>query len=393
MMPSGGPGPGKGPNWGPGGGGVDRKLASLAAYTGLVGSLAIAIAGLEGIDLWSQFRWGELDHLRMAVVASVPLQLLNAALLLPTFSTNELPAGLKALAGHYVSNNPTADLSPAAEAAFAVVDVAAGELLYRGVALTFLGHWLEDRVYEGGLDELLTEQLPAAAAALGAVGGGVGPVASTLGVYGLCECAVAAAVTSYVVCNVLWKSERAVQRLELVMGAVSSAAEKASRTAAARRGASGDAAASSGEGSASKQADAAAAAAGPKPGKLQMAFGPGTPAVDVQSAGRVMRSSAAIQATRDGAQSLLLNAVFIATGGNLAASFAVSLANQLIISALQRRAMQRMRKRNAAFAKELLALTKAQRKTSKGAVQASQLVPEPPKPERPGKASQAPRQP
>ncbi len=40
-------------------------------------------------------------------------------------------------------------------------------------------------------------------------------------------------------------------------------------------------------------------------------------------------------------QVALLNGIFIATGGNLAASFAAAAANQLLLSAMQRRGLAR----------------------------------------------------
>ncbi len=52
--------------------------------------------------------------------------------------------------GYYISNNPTARLTPLAEGVVAVVDCAAGEMLYRGVALVWLGAWMEVRGWGSG---------------------------------------------------------------------------------------------------------------------------------------------------------------------------------------------------------------------------------------------------
>eukprot|EP00198_Chlamydomonas_reinhardtii_P011205 XP_001700542.1 predicted protein [Chlamydomonas reinhardtii] len=130
--------------------GHQRVIANLVAYTGIVGTTAIVLAGFAGIDVWESFRWTNTNDLALAAALSVPLQAANAALLLPSFSALKLPH-LADLKGHIISNNPTARINAGLEAAFAAVDTAAGEMLYRGVALTWLAAWLEDRIYEAGM--------------------------------------------------------------------------------------------------------------------------------------------------------------------------------------------------------------------------------------------------
>ena len=96
----GGPGgpPGGG---GPGSGGTQRVIANLVAYTGIVGTTAIVLAGFAGIDVWESFRWTNTNDLALAAALSVPLQAANAALLLPSFSALKLPhlADLKVAGG------------------------------------------------------------------------------------------------------------------------------------------------------------------------------------------------------------------------------------------------------------------------------------------------------
>ncbi|PNH08029.1 hypothetical protein TSOC_005466, partial [Tetrabaena socialis] len=94
---SGGGGPGGGGGGG-GGAGSPRTLASLAAYSGLVGTAAVVLGKAAGVDLWSAFRWAP-DDLALACAIMVPLQLLNAALLLPSYSSWRLPtlANLEAM--------------------------------------------------------------------------------------------------------------------------------------------------------------------------------------------------------------------------------------------------------------------------------------------------------
>ncbi|GLC47487.1 hypothetical protein PLESTB_000891300 [Pleodorina starrii] len=468
----GGGGGGRGGGRGPSGVG-ERTLASLAAYSGLVGTTALILGNLAGFDLWGEFDWTSLDDLRMAAVASVPLQLLNAALLLPSYSSPQrlpdlgnleameeklraeqqqrqqgdqqqpqqqataapgvspaaaeaapassapesasasspspahsapsppgsaagppglvpadvwgrsrdgaeakpaaedgwtaLRSALHLAQGYYISNNPTARLTPAAEAGYTFIDAAAGELLYRGVAMTWLAGWLQDRVYEAGVDETVSYQLPAAAAAAGLPG--LGDAFATLGVYGACQCAVAAATATFVVLSVMSRSRRAAQRLEMLMSVASpsSSASTSARspTGPGGRGTAGDAASGDGKAAAGRGAAGAASGAGAR-AAAQVLFGPGGPSVGASNAGAVMRRAAAIQAARDAFQILVLNAVFIASGGNLAASYSVSVINQLLISAMQRRGVARMRERSAALARELRAYnTQMQRIASK----------------------------
>ncbi|KAG2452696.1 hypothetical protein HYH02_002928 [Chlamydomonas schloesseri] len=506
-------GPGGAPGGGgPGSGGTQRVIGNLVAYTGIVGTTAIVLAGLAGIDVWESFRWADTHDLALAAALSLPLQVANAALLLPSYSALKLPqladlktmeanlkydkeqreaaaarvaagaeAGAEAAAaaaaaapeatavsspgapapspaaaaaaaagttgastsaappdagagapsppasasasapastsssappppaptplppgglvpasswgsgggpgggadvdravvmgvdvtglrdalhlaqGHIISNNPTARINAGLEAAFAAVDTAAGELLYRGVALTWLAAWLEDRIYEAGAEEVLTQQLPAAlGATLGPAAAGA---AERLGVFGDCEVAVAAGLVGYTVWSVLARNRREVARLEALMDAVGRGISKAS----AKNALNGDASAKRGGGVATTVVMgpgaipiAASAAGGPLNGAAGGAGGAaagdgGGPLSGKQAALEVMTRGATVRAVRDALQVATINAVFIASGGNLAASYAAALANQLLISAWQRVGARRMRERSSALAKELKA--------------------------------------
>ncbi|EFJ47725.1 hypothetical protein VOLCADRAFT_91791 [Volvox carteri f. nagariensis] len=217
-------------------------------------------------------------------------------------------------------------------------------MLYRGVALTWLASWLQDRVYEAGLDEVLTYELPAVAAALGVLPQDLYDAAAELGVYGACECAVAAGVAAFVAWSVLSRSRRAAKRLETLMGVVASSSPSPS-AGRASGGAGGGTKAPGRNGG----GGAAAAAA-------QVLIGPGGPGLaGASNAAAVMRRAAAIQAARDVLQVLVLNGILIASGGNLAASYTAAVLNQLIISTMQRRGANRMRERSVALARELRA--------------------------------------
>lgn len=504
----------------------ERTLASLAVYVGLVGTTAILMANAAGIDLWGSFRWSDTDDLLLALQLSLPLQAVNALLLLPSYSSWKLPTltdlvtvedklrseqqarlqthlkeqqqqqqqsdaasaptctsasasspvpaasdradadqqpstshaslapapaaspagpgpgsssgpppgaipasawgwgrsgggpggkgdggdsgawrlggtdltGLKdalhLAQGYYISNNPTARLTPLAEGVVAVVDCAAGEMLYRGVALVWLAAWMEDRVYEAGLDELLTVDVPRLAAQLG------GPQAvsavEALGTQGMCEVAVAGGVVAFVVWSVMRRAKRATSRLTMLLsqfqratGGSSSSSSGASK-GAGQKGSLNDllrtlkpsepSSSSSSSPSSSTSTPTSSSSSSSSSSKLdgqqgqgqgsgQQAKAPGRAAdeaarVSLQlgsmggqpvGAVAVMENAAAIQAVRDAAQVALLNGIFIATGGNLAASFAAAAANQLLLSAMQRRGLARMKERSAAMARELKA--------------------------------------
>eukprot|EP00955_Chlamydomonas_euryale_P034791 349898-Chlamydomonas_euryale.AAC.6 len=67
----------------------------------------------------------------------------------------------------------------------------------------------------------------------------------------------------------------------------------------------------------------------------------------------VLALAGAVQGGRNVAQTLALNTVFVATGGNLAASFVASVANAALFSLLQRNALERTRRRSAELARDL----------------------------------------
>lgn len=80
---------------------TEMVFAGLGAYTGLVGSAAIALAWGAHIDLFNSFRWEAAD-IQTALQYIIPLQVLNAAILLPNYSswsltdnTDSSMAGLK----------------------------------------------------------------------------------------------------------------------------------------------------------------------------------------------------------------------------------------------------------------------------------------------------------
>ena len=93
----------------------------------------------------------------------------------------------------------------------------------------------------------------------------------------------------------------------------------------------------------------------------------------------VMNLTAGIQGVRSTAQTAVLNFVFVATGGNLAASYAASLANQVLFSAMQRYSSERMRTRSAALAEELrefnLQMRAIKEKKSRAVMRAAESIP------------------
>ena len=93
----------------------------------------------------------------------------------------------------------------------------------------------------------------------------------------------------------------------------------------------------------------------------------------------VMNLTAGIQGVRSTAQTAVLNFVFVATGGNLAASYAASLANQVLFSAMQRYSSERMRVRSVALAEELrefnLQMRAIKEKKSRAVMRAAEAIP------------------
>lgn len=79
-------------------------------------------------------------------------------------------------------------------------------------------------MYELGLDELISYQLPSTVAEWG--GPRAADAVAALGVYGIAECAAASGVVLFVVWSVLNASRRATQRLESLIGVVASAGSR-----------------------------------------------------------------------------------------------------------------------------------------------------------------------
>lgn len=65
---------------------TEMVFAGLGAYTGLVGSAAIFLAWASHIDLFNSFKWEAAD-IQTALQYLIPLQIINAAILLPSYSS------------------------------------------------------------------------------------------------------------------------------------------------------------------------------------------------------------------------------------------------------------------------------------------------------------------
>lgn len=65
---------------------TEMVFAGLGAYTGLVGSAAIFLAWATHVDLFNSFRWEAAD-IQTALQYLIPLQIINAAILLPSYSS------------------------------------------------------------------------------------------------------------------------------------------------------------------------------------------------------------------------------------------------------------------------------------------------------------------
>jgi len=388
-----------------------QVFASYGAYTGLVGTLAVSTAWACDLDLFSLFHWSTSD-LELALMMLVPLQLMNLLIMIPDYSSWSIPpptaasvsddalmvaskrqqaesstgaesaamhttsssdappitpaisdatttqqqvsteqdtAALASAAfplpsstspttstpspspssaasagpqrvpasqwgkpeqrslakvlkdalylsqSHYVANNPTAGLHLGLESAAVVLNSLATELLYRGVALTLLASWINDRLYEAGADDFTSLRLLDMQLTLT-----TSDAARWMSV-GL----LAALVTSLVV--------RKVTRPRQLRAFVIDLRQLSSKGSA---------------------------------GKKVLDVAPKT-TMDAMSLATL------VQGIRDLTQSLTLNIVFAATGGNLAASYVAHVTNQLICMALQRYGAERTKKMSALMAKEL----------------------------------------
>ncbi|MEW5298787.1 MAG: hypothetical protein WDW36_001870 [Sanguina aurantia] len=360
---------------------TEMVFAGLGAYTGLVGSAAIALAWGAHIDLFSSFRWEAAD-IQTALQYIIPLQALNAAILLPNYSswsltdnTDSSMAGLKmqlaavkarssALSGstaaqrpsgstptpvlpvvspmnplrtindgmnlaqgHYISNNPTGNLSVGLEAVVAVLESLAGEMLYRGVFFVVFSRWVTDRLYEGGADDTIL--LPVRI---------LGTEHTTLltTVQGAQWAATALTALALVV-TVTQKNLRAKRKYDAIVKEVKLGLtlDKNGRPLLGKPGGA-NSGSSSGSSSGGEAKEPKIVAVMARPGAYDaMGFG------------------ALVQGTLELTNLLTVNSVFIATGGNLAATFAASATNEIIFSLFQRFATQRLQKRSLEMATEL----------------------------------------
>jgi hypothetical protein len=276
--------------------------------------------------------------------------------------------------GHYLSINPAVILPLPLQATVLLADCLAAELLYRSVALQLAGGWIGDRMVEGGVDDILESLLAGL------------PVLPTHASGQLVAVALLSAAWGVVV---LRNMQRMARRPQLVLGAQGRQAagqlltdlqekhrrqqrqqQQQQKDASSSSESSSDASSSSGSSSAgasqpdskapsstSEQqqqsasraaADWAVAAAKAAANSQQQQQQQGGPTPEPQWSRRIpstlsgLALSQLVQGARDISQMTALGLSFVLTG-NLAAPFAAAVVNQALMSALQKRGMERAR--------------------------------------------------
>ncbi|WIA30477.1 hypothetical protein OEZ86_000561 [Tetradesmus obliquus] len=353
----------------------EKALAGLLAYTGLMGTVATAVAFFApGVDLFGGCHWDAAD-VSLALKLMLPVYGLNLLIMLPNYSSWKLP-----------------------EATVLLIDCLAAELLYRSVALQLAGGWIGDRIVEAGADDVLDSLLAGL------------PVLPTHASGQLVTVALLSVASGVLV---LRNMRRMARRPQLALGTQGRQAagqlltdlqdkhrrqqrqqqqqeqqkktddSSSSSSAAASEPASK--VASSPEDKQPQQqqqqqqqqdsasraaADWAVAAAKASAGSQQQQQ-QGGPNLEPQWSRRIpstlsgLALSQLVQGAHDIGQMTALGLSFVLTG-NLAAPFAAAVVNQALMAALQKRGLERARQRSIAMAKHLAGITRqlrdAQRK-------------------------------
>jgi hypothetical protein len=66
-------------------GGYDKKVTQSILESGIRGTVAVVLANAAQLDLFSMFHWSDTDQIVQAVEWAIPVMLLDAALLLPSY--------------------------------------------------------------------------------------------------------------------------------------------------------------------------------------------------------------------------------------------------------------------------------------------------------------------
>ncbi|MEW5298788.1 MAG: hypothetical protein WDW36_001871 [Sanguina aurantia] len=331
----------------------ETVFASLFATTGLVGCAAILLASIAHVELFSSFRWETAD-IQTALLYVIPLQLFSATIMLPNYSSwslskssdsdvaalkqalaawgptpGALPASARAAVprsptggqnplrnkgmfmaqNNYIVNNPTRGLSVGLEAAVGVLASLAGELLYRGVIFVVLTRWVSDRLYEGGADDtiLLPVRILGSEQSFTLTTNQAAQLVTT----GLSALLLVAAAAQ----KDIAERKRYERDVDEMQASASLDAKGQALLAAASKAAKGE----------DEEEE---------PRILPLSALPG--AYDVKS------FADGVKGMLELTKLLTMNSVFIATGGNLAATFAASATNTLVLSLLKRFATQRL---------------------------------------------------
>ncbi|GAX81583.1 hypothetical protein CEUSTIGMA_g9011.t1 [Chlamydomonas eustigma] len=220
--------------------------------------------------------------------------------------------------GHYTANNPTAGLNPGLELVSSAVSSLALELLYRGVGISLLTLWINDRLYEAGSEDIVV--FPAWVSHI------ITPHAPLVMTMSTMDASRWGAVVLLVSLSVVLTFRRILQPPRPMSFVLDLRKDKDGKS----------------NGTGGKVVDS------PK----LMPLASNTLAKS-SAFSDVMTLTATIQGVRNTFQTAVLSFVFVVTGGNLAASYAASLTNQVAFALLQRYSAGRMRKRSASLAEEL----------------------------------------
>jgi hypothetical protein len=249
--------------------------------------------------------------------------------------------------GHYLNLNPQAQLPPALELGTLTVECMAAEMLYRAVALQATGGWLLDRWYEAGGDELLL------GASLAAGGGAAGVSDVVEGVNaGALQTAEGAALLLLAAASLVMVGQRMVRtatrpaRLRMMMEAQQlqwqkqqerqgQQQQKVLRLHVPPRGVE----TSQAQQQQQQQQQQGVTQRG-IPDKVQQQKEPQQWWRLLPTTMNALVWSQGVQGVRDVGQFVGLGLAYVLTG-NLAASYAAAVVNQVLMSWLQRRGMVR----------------------------------------------------